>query len=153
MRTRPERTCRTRRWSARKSDKAGRSTVQTKTKNHTFLCGFCFGNRHRHILPGRVQPSTFCTAELNFCVRYENRWDLSVIDTGIVEGRRRFRASAHSQLHNRKRFLLIKLGLGKLYLLIEALGLLVSVSLTHCCAYTPDLSTLWSTRGLTQISL
>ena len=65
---------------------------------------FIFGNRHRHILPGRVQPSTFCTAELNFCVRYENRWDLSVIDTGIVEGLWRFRAFVHSQLHNRKRF-------------------------------------------------
>ena len=34
------------------------------------------------ILPGRVQPSTFGTGELNFCVRYGNRWDLSVITTG-----------------------------------------------------------------------
>ena len=43
----------------------------------------CFkGNRQRPILPGRVQPSTFGTGELNFCVRYGNRWDLSVITTG-----------------------------------------------------------------------
>ena len=43
----------------------------------------CFrGNRQRPILPGRVQPSTFGTGELNYCVRYGNRWDLSVITTG-----------------------------------------------------------------------
>ena len=40
------------------------------------------GIRQRPILPGRVQPSTFGTGELNFCVRYGNRWDLSVITTG-----------------------------------------------------------------------
>ena len=40
------------------------------------------GNRQRPILPGRVQPSTFGTGELNYCVRYGNRWDLSVITTG-----------------------------------------------------------------------
>ena len=42
------------------------------------------GNRQRPILPGRVQPSTFGTGELNYCVRYGNRWDLSVITTGRV---------------------------------------------------------------------
>ena len=31
----------------------------------------------------------------------------------------------------------------------QALDLLVSVSSTHCCAYTPDLSTLSSSRSLT----
>ena len=40
------------------------------------------GIRQRLILPGRVQPSTFSTGELNFCVRDGNRWDLSVIATG-----------------------------------------------------------------------
>ena len=44
------------------------------------------GNRQRPILPGRVQPSTFGTGELNFCVRYGNRWDLSVITTGKGSG-------------------------------------------------------------------
>ena len=40
------------------------------------------GIRQRLILPGRVQPSTFCTGELNFGVRDGNRWNLSVIATG-----------------------------------------------------------------------
>ena len=54
-----------------------------KTKStQLLLSAFCFGNRHRHTLPGRVQPSTICADELNFCVRYENRWDLIAIDTG-----------------------------------------------------------------------
>ena len=33
----------------------------------------------------------------------------------------------------------------------QALDLLVSVSSTHCCAYTPDLSTSSSLRGLTNL--
>ena len=37
--------------------------------------------RQRHIFPGRLQPSIFCTGELNFCVRNGNRCDLSVIVT------------------------------------------------------------------------
>ena len=91
--------------------------------------------------------------ELNFCVRYENRWDLIAIDTGIVE---RSTGGARLHIHNCiAESLLCITGFRlvvKLYL-IEALGLLVSVSSTHYCAYTPDLSTLWSTRGLTQIAL
>ena len=35
--------------------------------------------------------------------------------------------------------------------LSQALDLLVSVSLRHCCPYTPDLSTLSSTRDLTSL--
>ena len=54
----------------------------TKQKHPTDVECFCFGNRRRHTLPGRVQPSTICADELNFCVRYENRWDLIAIDTG-----------------------------------------------------------------------
>ena len=53
-----------------------------KQKHPTDVGCFCFGNRRRHTLPGRVQPSTLCADELNFCVRYENRWDLIAIDTG-----------------------------------------------------------------------
>ena len=37
--------------------------------------------RHLPIFPGRHQPSIFGTTELNFCVRYGNRWTLSVINT------------------------------------------------------------------------
>ena len=40
--------------------------------------------RQRPILPGRVQPSTFGTEELNCCVRYGNRWNLFVITTGPI---------------------------------------------------------------------
>ena len=40
------------------------------------------GIRQRPILPGRVQPSTFGTEGLNFCVRDGNRWDPFVIATG-----------------------------------------------------------------------
>ena len=43
------------------------------------------GIRQRPILPGRVQPSTFGTEGLNFCVRYGNRWDPFVIATGNCE--------------------------------------------------------------------
>ena len=35
--------------------------------------------------------------------------------------------------------------------LSQALDLLVSVRCMHCCTSTPDLSTLWSTRGLTRL--
>ena len=40
--------------------------------------------RQRLSLPGRVRPSTFRAEELNFCVRYENRWDLLAIATAMV---------------------------------------------------------------------
>ena len=43
------------------------------------------GIRQRPILPGRVQPSTFGTEGLNFCVRNGNRWDPFVITTGNCE--------------------------------------------------------------------
>ena len=55
------------------------------TKKEAFLLPLR-GNRQRPILPGRVQPSTFGTGELNYCVRYGNRWDLSVITTGRFSG-------------------------------------------------------------------
>ena len=35
----------------------------------------------------------------------------------------------------------------------QALGLLVSVSFTHYCASTSDLSTLWSAGGLTTLTV
>ena len=41
-------------------------------------CSLCW---HLPIFPGRHQPSIFGTTELNFCVRYGNRWTLSVINT------------------------------------------------------------------------
>ena len=43
------------------------------------------GFRRRPMLPGRVQPSTFGTEGLNFCVRDGNRWNPFVIATGNGE--------------------------------------------------------------------
>ena len=54
----------------------------TTKKTLTLANQGLIGIRQRLILPGRVQPSTFSTGELNFCVRDGNRWNLSVIATG-----------------------------------------------------------------------
>ena len=55
---------------------------QRQKKTLTLANQGLIGIRQRLILPGRVQPSTFSTGELNFCVRDGNRWNLSVIATG-----------------------------------------------------------------------
>ena len=60
-----------------------RRRLSLQKKKHLRLQVF-FGVRQRHILPGRVQPSTFCAARLNDCVRYENRWDPRAITTGVA---------------------------------------------------------------------
>ena len=39
---------------------------------------------HLAIFTGRHQPTIVATTELNFCVRYGNRWTLSVIDTNYL---------------------------------------------------------------------
>ena len=49
----------------------------SKTPERVY-CILCW---HLPIFPGRHQPSIFGTTELNFCVRYGNRWTLSVINT------------------------------------------------------------------------
>ena len=36
------------------------------------------------IFPDRLQSSIFGASELNFCVRYENRWDLTANVTAMV---------------------------------------------------------------------
>ena len=61
-----------------------RRRLSLQKKKHLQMQVF-FGVRQRHILPGRVQPSTFCAARLNDCVRYENRWDPRAITTGVVK--------------------------------------------------------------------
>ena len=62
------------------------SASNYKTKSPHCCVSFLFwkpaSTYSPHTLPGRVQPSTICADELNFCVRYENRWDLIAIDTG-----------------------------------------------------------------------
>ena len=36
------------------------------------------------IFPDRLQSSIFGASELNYCVRYENRWDLTANVTAMV---------------------------------------------------------------------
>ena len=56
------------------------SNFNFNQKTTTLLGGY-FKFRHRPIFPGRFQPSIVGTAELNYCVRDGNRWDLYAIDT------------------------------------------------------------------------
>ena len=37
------------------------------------------------IFPGRRQPSIVGAGELNFCVRYGNRWTLTAISTNFIQ--------------------------------------------------------------------
>ena len=57
---------------------------QKKYKKTPTLLGGHFICWHLPIFPGRHQPSIFGTTELNFCVRYGNRWTLSVINTNLL---------------------------------------------------------------------
>ena len=67
------------------SGSPGRARTYNNSVNSRVLCHWAteeYWIRQRPNLPGRVQPSTFGTGELNFCVRYGNRWDPFVITTG-----------------------------------------------------------------------
>ena len=50
---------------------------ERKVDCSTFLSSW----RHFSIFPGRLQPSIFDVDELNYCVRYGNRWILIAINT------------------------------------------------------------------------
>ena len=52
-----------------------------KHKKTNILLDVRFKCWRQPIVPGRCQPSIFSTNELNFCVRYGNRWTLVVINT------------------------------------------------------------------------
>ena len=45
------------------------------------MCLLCW---HLLIFPGSLPPSIFSASELNFCVRYGNRWTLAAINTNCV---------------------------------------------------------------------
>ena len=60
------------------------SLQQIKKNSVVFTTEF-IGIRRRPTLPDRCQSSTIGTEELNFCVRYGNRWNLFVIATGNCE--------------------------------------------------------------------
>ena len=70
------------------------------------------GIRQRLILPGRVQPSTFSTGELNFCVRDGNRWNLIVISTNYCVGIYLSSRAASSQVSSAPMSLTSVFGMG-----------------------------------------
>ena len=88
-------------------------------------------------LPRRLQRSTLGLRTLNCCVRNGNRWNRSGIITAYL-------SVVHSKLHRRNHKQIVRL-------VSQALDRLVLVSCTHCCASTPSLSTLSSSRGLTSL--
>lgn len=94
-------------------------------------------------LPGAPRPGIFSTEKLNFRVRDGNGWVLLVIATENLYSLRAL-FIAPSKLHNTSFFFSDDLG--------QALGLLVPVRSTHCCAYTPGLSTMLSSWGLTSFT-
>ncbi len=105
--------------------------------------------QHRPIFPGRLQPSIVGTDELNCRVRNGNGWTLAVKDTdctgrvvnaSAVYCRDRYAARKH-RVPNARRRLKVNRRLSS-FEIVQALGLLVSVSSTRYRAYTPDLSNL-----------
>ena len=81
----------------------GRARTYNPSVNSRMLCHWAteeYGIRRRPTLPDRYQSSTIGTEELNFCVRYGNRWNLFVIATGNGE----LFSSAPWQLHSLLRF-------------------------------------------------
>ena len=104
----------------------------------------------RPTLPARYQTSTIGSTGLNFRVRDENGWIPCDMVTTIAECLFDFFEShIHNYIHKQTFYYLVRTLLFSLNHCDQALDLLVSVSLMHCCTYTPDLSTLWSTRSLT----
>ena len=117
----------------------------------------------RPTLTWRVRHTTIGSAGLNFRVRDENGWVPCDMITTMVECLFK-QYSVRTYTHNwiTKLKLLISFHMScnvNSYILVltnnfpklcdQALDLLVSVSSMHCCTYTPDLSTLSSTRSLT----
>ena len=85
------------------------------------------------IFPGSHPPSIVDVHELNFCVRDGNRWTLMTINTNYS---RYIPCKLNIELsfcNHLRHSLSLRFG--------QAFGLLVSVSYTHYCASTSDLST------------
>ena len=62
---------------------SGTVVVATK-KEPSFDGSFFVWMQQRPIFPDRLQSSIVGADELNFCVRYENRWDLIANVTAMV---------------------------------------------------------------------
>ena len=64
---------------------SGRETVVATTKKEPSSDGsFFVWMQQLPIFPDRLQSSIVGAGELNFCVRYENRWDLTANVTAMV---------------------------------------------------------------------
>ena len=100
----------------------GRARTYNPSVNSRMLCHWAteeYGIRQWPILPGRLQPSTFGTEGLNFCVRDGNRWNPFVITTGnlccIWQQVLLYSGASESQssFRNKLRFLLISYWAGQ----------------------------------------
>jgi hypothetical protein len=98
--------------------------------------------RRRPTLPRNRSRSTIGAEELNDRVRDGNGCDLLARTT-----------APRVRLGDRIGVLGTWFQSIALWGMVKPHGPLGSVSSTHCCAYTPDLSTSWSTRGLQPGSL
>ena len=56
----------------------------TNKKTPTFWSVFFVWMQQQPIFPDRLQSSIVGASELNYCVRYENRWDLTANVTAMV---------------------------------------------------------------------
>ena len=107
--------------------------------------------RRSPTLPPGGPGSTIGREELNFCVRYGNRWVLLLVVTVQVTGPRSGLLDPAGEeparwTENGRR---CWFGKAEEYSGIsKPNGSLVLVSFTHCCASTSSLSTLWSSRTL-----
>ena len=134
-----------------------------------------FGIRRRHHLPGRCQPSTISAWRLNFCVRDGNRWNPPAIVTGNRHAAASFASLSlacsavypHAENYTGIQFdpaitLCSSFPSASLRLssasasffrsLLRSSPRPISISkLPHYCAFTADLSTLSSSRGLTSL--
>ena len=55
-----------------------------KEKRHPQIVDAFYWMQQQPIFPDRRQSSIVGASELNFCVRYENRWDLTANVTAMV---------------------------------------------------------------------
>ena len=58
--------------------------LMQQKKKHRLMFLFFVWMQQLPIFPCRRQQSIFGASELNFCVRYENRWDLTANVTAMV---------------------------------------------------------------------
>ena len=107
--------------------------------------------RQRPILPGRHQPGTFGAEKLNFCVRDGNRWDLLAIVTGnLLDTVCIVPSKPHTGM--RRLALLPRSIESDLHSHFRSSPRPISIdNLTHHCVYSVNLSTLSSSRGLTDL--